>query len=116
MLLLPLSERNLNPKTACLKRREEEKSSEQAVSSKFMGSVPPNAIALPPAMMGGVPPGSQLGPNAPPPHPNMMNSGQQQQHMQSIVTSSNSMQPIDPSMSLDSLRLPPMVGVNIAQR
>ncbi|KAH9388884.1 Transcription factor 4 [Tyrophagus putrescentiae] len=105
-------ERNLNPKTACLKRREEEKSSEQAVSSKFMGSVPPNAIALPPAMMGGVPPGSQLGPNAPPPHPNMMNSGQQQ-HMQSIVTSSNSMQPIDPSMSLDSLRLPPMSQANV---
>lgn len=113
-------ERNLNPKTACLKRREEEKS-EQAVSAKFMGNPTlgsvPNVVAIPPSpvMMGqgGMGPGSnqqQQQAQAPPQHQHpMMNVGQ---HL-SNVTSSN---PIDPGMGggggLDSLRIPPMVSYN----
>lgn len=55
-------ERNLNPKTACLKRREEEKSEEAASGSKF-GSIHghmgpnqsnPSAIPLDPMRLSGL--------------------------------------------------------------
>ncbi|XP_075590897.1 transcription factor daughterless isoform X3 [Dermatophagoides farinae] len=54
-------ERNLNPKTACLKRREEEKS-EETVHAKYMsntqGQPPQMATTLSPPMMTGGGPGS----------------------------------------------------------
>ena len=74
----------MNPKTACLKRREEEKT-EQAVTSRFMspqlgGQIPPpNVVISPPGSqqmpgpMGGGPGSGQI--------PHMMNTGQHHQQM-----------------------------------
>ena len=74
-------ERNLDPKTACLKRREEEKN-EQTVNPRFMnpqlgGQLPAPNVVIPP-------PGAQQisgsgGPMSAGQIPHMMNTGQNHQ-------------------------------------